>query len=712
MKATIDIDIGGTFTDCFINLDGTPYINKTPTTTYDLSVGFMQAIRQGARNIGISVDELVKATEIIRYSTTTAMNTLIQRKGRKLGLITTEGFEDTIFIGKAGQWGDGLTYRELRDLPRAKKPDPLIPRELVVGVKERIDSSGCIVRPLDDADVRDKVRLLIDRGARGFVVTLLSSYINPAHEEQIEKIIKEEYPESYLGSMPVVLSSKVLPKRWEYQRSMAAILNAYLHGSMADELRGIGDELRTMGYQRSMMMVHNSGGMAEVFSTVAIQTYNGGPVAGLIGGEYLGKLHGFENVIVADMGGTSFDLGLIVGGSTRFYAFAPVIDRWQVDLTMLETMSIGAGGGSIGWLNPALGMQFQVGPQGAGSMPGPACYDQGGTEPTVTDADVILGYINPDYFHGGRISLNKQKAEESIREKLAKPLQIDVVEAALMIKKVVDNNMGDVIFRETVLRGFDPAKFVLFAYGGAGPTHCCGYGFRVGVPKIVSFPFSPVFCTFGSANMDIVHIFEQSRHVPFMAPITKQFTVNYDTFNSIAKDLQERALKEIRAEGLPVELASYSLELDMKFGGQIHILRSRSPNLFLQNEQDCQAIYKEFEREYAEVYSVFSVYPEAGVDIENFALRVSIPTSKVELPVYDYEGEKPVAGAIKGTRSVFWEELGGFHETNIYDSNLLRHGNTLEGPLVIEAEDTTAVIPPGAKLKINKYHCWEIEKTV
>jgi len=710
LSISINVDIGGTFTDVFVAQDHESYMVKTPTTAYDLAVGFMRAIREASTVMGVSLTDLLQETEVIRYSTTIAMNTLIQRKGPRLALITTEGFEDVALIGKGGQWADGLTYREMRNVARAQKPEPLIPRMLTVGAKERIDSAGKVIRPLDEDDLRDKIKLLVDKGVRGFVVSLLFSYLNPVHEGRIEAIIKEEYPEAYLGSMPVVLSSKILPKRWEYQRTMATILNAYLHGSMAEELRGMGDELRSFNYQRPMMMVHNSGGMGEAFSTTAIQTYNGGPVAGLIGGSYIGELLNFDNVIVTDMGGTSFDLGLVVGGSSRLYAFQPVIDRWSVDLTMLETTSIGAGGGSIAWLNPQLGNQLNVGPRGAGSMPGPACYDQGGTEPTVTDADLILGYLNPDYFHGGKISLNKTRAEEAIAERIAGPLGVDVVEAALLIRKVVDNNMGDAIFRETVLRGFDPGEFVLFAFGGAGPAHAVGYGFRAGVKKIVSFPFAPVFCAFGSASMDTVHIFEQSKHLPLMAPGTKQFILDYQLFNETVQALQEKALKQARLEGLSTEGALFSLELDMKFGYQFHILRSVSPCLFVEQEKDCQLIYDKFAREYSEVYSRFSVYPEAGVDIENMVLKVTIPGSRVDLPVYPVKESTPDPLACKGKRPVYWEELGEFKDSLIYEAGLLEAGNVLEGPAVVEAEDTTLVLPPGYKLTLNKYKCWEIDR--
>jgi N-methylhydantoinase A/acetophenone carboxylase len=704
MMGSINIDIGGTFTDCFTIVNGKIVTTKTPTTGYNLSVGFMRTIRDSARSLKCSVEELLKGVDLVTYSTTVAMNTLLQRKGPKLGLFVTEGFEDILAVGKGSSWADGLTVREMRNISRIEKPEPLIPREMTRGVKERIDSTGRIVRPLDVEDVLAQLQYLVDKGAMGFVVCLLWSFLNPAHERQLKEIIRREYPDYYLGAMPVVLSSEVLPKQYEYTRAVTTVLDAYLHQSMWEQLSGTGDELRDYGYRKPLMMVHNSGGMAEIFHTVTIQTYNGGPVAGLIGGAHLGKILGYKNVVVSDMGGTSFDLGNIVSGSTRFYQFQPIIDRWWVDITMLETRSIGAGGGSIAWLNQVMGNRLEIGPQSAGSMPGPAAYNLGGTEPTVADADVVLGYINPDYYHGGKMRLSREKAVASIKEKIAGPLNMEVEEAALLIKKVVDANMGDVIFKETALRGHDPADFILFAYGGAGPTHCCGYGFRAGMNKIVAFPFSAVFCAFGSATMAVKHIFERTRRIPLIAPMTMKYLEDYGEFNQTVIELQEQAVKVIEDEGFSAGDVIFTLELDMKYGGQLNSHRASSPRLVLASEEDAKAVYDEFEHEYSELYSPYSVYPKGGVEIYNFILQVTVPRPIPELPTYPEKEESPPKHALKGRRTAYWEEYKGFQDTRVYDQKSLETGNIIEGPAIVEAEDTTTVLPPGVKLVVDSYH--------
>src|SRR4030067_3533291 len=278
MKVSLEVDIGGTFTDLFLSYDGKTIFTKTPTTGYNLSVGFMRAVKDAAGMLGISLKGLLKNTGVVRYSTPIAMNTLLQRTGPRLALISTEGFEDIVPIGKGASWSDQLTFREIRNLARIVKPEPIISREMTVGVKERVNSRGEIIRPLDAGDFLKKLQYLVDRGARGFVVSLLFSYATPTHERRIAEIIRPEYPDFYLGAMPVVLSSEVAPKQNEYTRTVTTILNAYLHYSMWEQISGTGDELRNSGYDKTIMMVHNSGGRAEVFRTAAIQTFNGGPV--------------------------------------------------------------------------------------------------------------------------------------------------------------------------------------------------------------------------------------------------------------------------------------------------------------------------------------------------------------------------------------------------------------------------------------------------
>jgi N-methylhydantoinase A/acetophenone carboxylase len=696
---SIDIDVGGTFTDLVLNFDGKTLIKKAPTTPYDLSVCFSKVIEEGASALGLKMEELLPAVDMIRYSTTIAMNRLIERKGPRLGLITTEGHEDVILIGRGAQWIDGTRVAERRNLAIQKKPEPLIPRDMIVGVKERVDSRGLVIRPIDENNVREKVRYLVNRGARGFVVSLLWGFLNPAHEKRVKEIIRDEYKEFHIGYLPVVLAGQVVGKLGEYERTLAAILDAYLQRSMQIELSAMWDKLRDRGYKKPLLMIQSSGGIAEVFRTTASRTFNSGPVSGLMGAHHVAKLLGYQNVVMTDMGGTSFDVGLVVKDSVRSYDFRPIIDRWMVGITMIKTLSIGAGGGSIASINKLLQNQLQVGPRSAGSMPGPACFNLGGTEPTVTDADVVLGYLNPQFYFGGRMLLDKKRSVQAIREKIAKPLGIGVEEAAAVIRKIVNGNMASAIMKEVHLRGYSPEEFILFVGGGAGPTHV--EGFKGDIPKAVTFSFSPVFCAFGSSTMDIMHVYEVSKKLTLMEPGTQRLTDEYAAFNRTVEALLEQARKDLVADGLDVKQASFVLELDMLYGGQFHVKRALSPRLALENSQDVKAICDAFEKEFSEAFSPFVVNPEGGVFVESFILKAIVPVRKIQLPKMPLEGRDPTA-ARKGERPAYWPEEKDFRTTPLFSYELLGPGNVVEGPAIVEGEYTTLVVPSPMRFSIDE----------
>jgi N-methylhydantoinase A/oxoprolinase/acetone carboxylase beta subunit len=692
---TIDIDVGGTFTDMVLTLDGETSYRKVPTTPYDLSVGFMQVVEEAASEAGVSLEDLVGRVETVRYSTTVAMNRLLERSGPRVALITTEGHEDATLIGKGAQWIDGTRLDERRALPHQHKPRPVVPRELIVGIKERIDARGEVIRPLNEEHVREQVRRLVDRGARAFVVSLLWSFVNPAHEKTVKRIIREEYRDYHVGSLPVILSSEVVSRLGEYGRSNTAILDAYLQRSMQIELSGTWDKLRERGYRGPFFMIHNTGGCADLFKTTASRTYNGGPIAGLIGARDIARQLGAHNVVTADVGGTSFDIGLVVGDSVRNYEFNPIIDRWMVSTTMLQSLSIGAGGGSIAWINRALGDRLEVGPQSAGSFPGPVAYQLGGTEPTVTDANLVLGYLSPDQFFGGRMALDRDAAEDAIRERIAEPLGLGVVEAAALIRRIIDDKMASAIRKEVTLRGYRPSEFTLFAFGGGGPTHVAGYMGEI--PRAVMFPFSPVFCAYGSSIMDVVHLYERSQRMMLLAPLTGAPAVDRDAFNAMGCELMDVARREVESEGLSWEDATVSLELDMLYGGQIHSKRASSPLLRLESEDDARAVYERFEQEFSEAFSPLAVNVGGGVYIDTFVLRVAIPGQKLELPEQELTSEEAVP---VGSRRAWF---GEWVDTPIYELDALKPGHAFAGPAIVQAAYTTAVIPPGRRFSIESH---------
>ena len=696
---SIDIDVGGTFTDLVLNYNGKSLIKKSPTTPYDLSVCFTRVIEDGAAALGMKIEDLLPGIEMIRYSTTIALNRLIEKKGPRLGLITTEGHEDVVLLGRGAQWIDGTRVSERRNLAIQNKPDPLIPRDMIVGVKERVDSRGRVIRPLDENDLREKVRYLTSRGARGFVVSLLWGFLNPVNERRVKEIIRDEYKEFHIGYLPVVLAGQVVGKLGEYERTMAAILDAYLQRSMQIELSAMWDKLREKGYSKPLLMIQSSGGIAEVFRTAASRTFNSGPVSGLMGAHHVAKTLGYQNVVMTDMGGTSFDVGLVVKDSVRSYDFRPIIDRWMVGITMIKTLSIGAGGGSIASINKLLENRIQVGPRSAGSIPGPACFNLGGSEPTVTDADVVLGYLNPEYYFGGKMRLDKNRAIQAVRDKIAKPLGISVEEGAVIIRKIVNGNMASAIMKEVHLRGYSPEEFILFVGGGAGPTHAEGY--KADIPKAVTFAFSPVFCAFGSSTMDIMHVYEVSKKLTLMEPGTQKLSNEFSVFNETVENLIEQARRDLTGDGLNLNDASFVLELDMLYGGQFHVKRALSPLLAIHSGEDVRAICDAFNKEFSEAFSPFVVNPEGGIFIESFILKAIVPTKKVEMPKMTLEGHSPTA-ARKAERPVYWPPEKDFRTTPIFTYELLRPGNVVEGPAIVESEYTTLVVPPAMRFSIDE----------
>ncbi|HEY4864295.1 MAG TPA: hydantoinase/oxoprolinase family protein [Candidatus Dormibacteraeota bacterium] len=707
-RNTLDVDVGGTFTDMVVHYQGKPLTLKVPTTPYDLSVCFLDAVEEAARTLDVDPREFVSHIDLVRYSTTVAMNRLIERKGPRIGLITTEGHEDAILIGRGAQWIDGTRLDERRALPRMTKPQPLVTRELIVGVKERVDARGEVMRPLDEDDVRRKVRQLVDRGARAFVVTLLWSFANPSHERRVKEIIREEYRDYHVGYLPVILSHAVVSRLGEYARTNTAILDAYLQRSMQLELSSMWDKLWAQGYQAPFMMVHNTGGCADVFRTTASRTYNGGPVAGLVGAYKIAQALGYKNVVASDVGGTSFDIGLVVHSDVRNYDFNPVIDRWMVGMTMLQSLSIGAGGGSIAWLNRDLGNRLEVGPQSAGSDPGPACYGLGGEDPTVTDADLLLGYLNPDNFFSGRMKLDPELSREAIEKKIATPLGIEVMEAASLIRRIVDEKMSSAIRKEVVLRGYRPEDFVLFAFGGGGPTHACGYG--QDFPQIVVFPYSAVFCAFGSSIMDVSHLYERSQRMMMIEPMTGRAVLDRDSFNETVRSLVEDARSELRAEGLPEGQVVFELELDMLYGGLIHSKRTSTPGLQIDSEEDVWRFYKQFETEFSEAFSPHVVNLPGGVYIDTFVLKASVPGQQLRMETHQLASEDASA-ARTGQREAYWPALGAFAEAAVFDEAVLRPGNVIQGPALVESPFTTIVITPDRQYRIDEHGLGFIEPT-
>ena len=465
MAYLVGIDIGGTFTDCAI-VDGAGGLltTKVPSTPQDFSRGMMDALDAGAQKLGLALDAFCRDIAFLSHGTTVGTNTIIQKRGAKVGLITTRGHEDAIHIMRGSRGYGGRDIRKVVHFPETAKPVPIVPKRLIRGVSERVDCFGEIVVPLNEAEAEAAVRELLHEGVQAIAVCFLWSFRNPAHEARVRELVKRFAPEVF-----VTCSTDIAPKWGEYERVTATALNAYLGPVMAGYLQKLDTSLQRLGYGHGLQIAQCGGGTVPVerAGEAPLLTLDSGPVAGVTASLFLGEAMGERNIITTDMGGTSFDVSIIYGGKPA-YSFISNTDQYEYFLPKVDLQAIGAGGGSLVRADPET-RTLTVGPDSAGAFPGPVCYSRGGTVPTVTDAQLVLGYLDPDNFAGGRMKLDKAAALQAI-ESLGRQIGMSAVECAAGICRIVELQMADVIRKVTVEKGFDPRDFVLFAFGGAGPA--------------------------------------------------------------------------------------------------------------------------------------------------------------------------------------------------------------------------------------------------
>lgn len=707
MSFRFGVDVGGTFTDVVCLRDGKLFRGKADTTHYDLKIGFFNAIRTAAERADLDFEEALRETDGIVYSTTVGTNALIERRGTKLGLITTKGFEHTVKVGRARNWADGLPIEKRYDRGRAVRPPPLIDQSLMVGVQERIDNMGNVIVPLREHDVLEKVQYLVDQGVRGIVIVTLNSYVNPVHEKQIAKIIRENYPECFLGHLPVYSSHEISPKSGEYRRSMTVIIDAYLRDLSEGHLLRLNDDLRQAGYVSPLFVAKNTGGLSSLSRAQALHLLGSSPSATVIGADHIGKTTGHKNIIISDMGGTSFDVGLVVDGRDRVYELDPVIDRFRVQVPYVAHWSIGAGGGSIARV---IHGQLKVGPDSAGSKPGPVCYDRGGTEPTVTDADLVLGYIDPNNFLGGKVKLRLDRAIETIERKIAKPLGIETVEAAWRIKRVIDGIMGQEMYRICSLTsGQDPRDFVLFSMGGAGAVHATGYADGADIQRVATFPFSSVFGAFSTLALDIIQTYEKTFHVTFYDGKTKRYlTDRIDEFNEAVESLIQVARRDMAEEGFDFAKVKLVVDLSLCYGQQRQTLAIRLDGEKLADEASIKSLCDQFNAAYAEQFGAGAVFATAGIELNEIRLNALGPVDKhALLPVPRVQN---IEDARLGDRRAYWGESDGYVVTPVYDRDKLGSGAVLDGPVLCDAEDTVIVVPPGWTYRTDEWGVGWIER--
>lgn len=690
----VSVDIGGTFTDCFVAWGERTIESKALTTHQNLALGFNDALKSACKELEISERELLSQVDSVRYATTLGTNALIERKGPRLGLLTTSGFRSSVPLTRAKGYATGLPHAQQMDVPNAQRPDPIVPIPMILEVRERVDYAGDVVMKLDEEQLRDQLRELVDRGAEAIVVVLANSVVNPVHELRIREIFLEEYPGHMLGAIPMLLSHQVAGRKGEYVRAMSTIIDGFLHQVMYHGLGTLELNLRSAGYDKPMLCNHNSGGMAQLNSTDALQTVHSGPVSGIAASEHLATQTELGNIVATDMGGTSFDIGIVVEGGVKHYDFNPIIERWMVSVPMVHLVTLGAGGGSICKYDRMF-QTVQVGPESAGSDPGPACYDRGGLKPTVTDADLMLGYLDPANYAGGRIKLNPRRSKQAIEEHLADEMDASVVDCAKLIKRTVDGNMANGIARELRTRGYEPENFTILAYGGNGPLHACGIARALGVKKILAPPFASVFSACGAGNMNQLHIHEMSTWTTLFDANRQAFFSDYARFNGIVEELERRGREDLLRQGFDAAQIAYRLELDMRYGNQrvetavvTDLNRVTAPEHVLK-------LIEQFHDRYGERFGQGSQTPEAGVRINtirvcSYVAHPGIRFRDIKPPAQRLPAPAPVA-----TRECHFVGVEGAQKTAIFDDAALKPGTEIAGPAIVVTRATTYLIEPG-----------------
>ena len=692
----IGVDIGGTFTDCvIIDEQGRVTTAKAPSTPADFSRGMIDAVRRGSDSLGLNLEDVCRNTKLLTHGTTVGTNAVIQKKGAKVGLITTKGHNDGIHIMRGSRGLSGRDLQKVVHFPESSKPKPLIPKRLIEGVAERSDCFGKVVVDLNQDEAELAIDRLLEQGVDAIAVCFLWSFKNPCHEQTMRELIQTKSPNIF-----VTLSSELVPKWGEYERTTAVALNAYVGPVTSAYLKKLDIEFKTLGYQNPMQITQCGGGTTSVKRAMEapLLTLDSGPVSGVTGSKYLSDLTGYKNVITTDMGGTSFDVGLIWDGEPAF-TYVSNVNQYEYFLPKVDIQAVGNGGGSLVRVDPTTG-SLRVGPDSAGAVPGPVCYDKGGTIPTVTDAALILGYISADTFANGTIKLNREKAVIAIEE-IGDKLGLGLMETAAGIVKISEFQMADLIRRMTIQKGFDPRDFILFAFGGAGPMHACIFAFELGVQKVIvpQGNIASTWCGFGAASANVLHIAEQVEIM--VSPFDPE------TINNRFRNLRDRVHRQLEEEGISRGDQQIQFSLDMRHKGQINEVEIAIKSDSL-NVDDLAKLQDDFFANYELIYGKGASLPWARLEAVTFRVRGTAETLKPDVRRSINLSGEIIDDALGQVRPVYWSELAKPVDTQTYVGEHLQPGNKIMGPAIVETSNTTVVIHPGRIGEVDAYGNFEI----
>jgi len=665
----IGIDVGGTFTDFLWTCEGEdPRIYKTLSTPADPSIAVMNGLADIAADMNppMALEEFVAAIDTIVHGTTVTTNATLTRQGAKSGLLTNAGLRDALEMRRG--------IREEQYNNRYTNVEPLVPRYLRCGVEGRLNRNGEEVTPIDLADVRKAIDLFRAEGVEAVSICFMNSFANSEHEHKAAELVRKELPDAYL-----TVSSDLLPSIRFYERISTTALNSYVGPILDHYLNQLQDRLKSAGFGGILLIMQSNGGIMspELARQKSALTLLSGPAAGPGAGLVYAQVHEQDKCLVVDMGGTSFEAALVV--DTPVMVNQGNIDRLRLALPMLGIHTIGAGGGSVGWLDE--GGLLRMGPQSAGADPGPASYCKGGTLPATTDANVVLGYLNPEYFAGGKMQLDVQRARKAVEEHIAKPMGLSVEEAAAGMYRVACTNMAQGVREVTIKRGFDPREFPMVVAGGAGPLHSCLICSELEIPFQIVPRESSILCAVGMLMSDLKHDFVST----FVAPLV---SADFDALRALVGSMKDEGRAMLAEERIDEDASEYFVKFDCRYLKQYHeVSFVVDPQQLEQGDVD--AISEAFHAEHNRLYGYSLAELDVPVEIINIRVQAVGRTEKPTYQLEDYAGTDSSA-AEKGRRSVYILEINDFQEVPVYDGHALKHGNLVIGPAMIEQE-TTAI---------------------
>lgn len=681
----LGIDVGGTFTDVALVVDGGGIVvGKAPTTHGNYLEGIMASIVSAVGDGDLAA--ILGGLDYVKHGTTVGTNAIIERKGARVGLIITKGFEDTLAIMNGRGRHVGLSAEELLDFKATDKPSPIVPHALIRGVSERVDSAGNEVLALNEEELARAARELLAEGVDSLAICFLWSILDPSHELRAAELIGELAPDLYIS-----LSHAVAPRMGEYERTASAVVNSYVGPLLGGYVRQLESALRSAGYRgHPPLIVQASGGVVSANQAVieALGSVESGPVAGAIGSAFLAQSMGLERVINTDMGGTSFDVSLVVDG-TPVRTEITVVDKYECFFPRVDVRAIGSGGGSIVWLDEHGGLR--VGPESAGADPGPAFLGRG-TRATVADANLVLGFLDPDNYLGGRIAVDPEASRAALQV-IADQLGTDVVATAAGVVTITEHKMAGLIRKVTIEQGYDPRDFVVFAYGGSSPVHAAAYSRALGIETVI-IPLgtaSSVWSAAGAAVGPILKVFE--------TPLLMDEPFDAAAISRAFGELDDRARRYLADEGVAPEAQHINRLALMRHKGQVHEVTVVVDEVALDGPNAMTDIVESFETRYEELYGKGSAFRASGVVIGSIRVQARGDLSRAALSLGS-SGTDTLSAAQIGRRNVYWPEWSAWHDTPIYNGTSLAVGTTVDGPAILQSPEMTVAVPPGDRLEV------------